>query len=331
MNEPPEAGLNDLQTTESASGKDLPPVVVIAGPTAVGKTRLAIELAIRFGGEVVNADSRYLYRGFVIGVAKPDGGEQRGVPHHLIDILDPGEEMSLALYQKRANEAIRTIHRRNRLPLLTGGTPLYLNAVIEGWRIPEVPPDPEFRRHMEEIVDRQGLDSLVTQLAAVDPVAAERAATNPRRVIRALEIHRAAGQPMSQLEGKTPPPWHLLQLGLTMPRDALFRAIDARVDDQIARGLANEVRGLLDAGVDPNASAFSSIGYRQMLPYLAGEATLDSVIERIKYDTHRYVRHQETWLRRSSDLIRIDVTEPDWVDRATDIVQNFLERGNSNC
>ncbi|MCC6675386.1 MAG: tRNA (adenosine(37)-N6)-dimethylallyltransferase MiaA, partial [Thermomicrobiales bacterium] len=236
MNEPPEAGLNDLQTTES----DLPPVVVVAGPTAVGKTRLAIELAIRFGGEVVNADSRYLYRGFVIGVAKPGAEEQRGVPHHLIDILDPGEEMSLALYQKRANEAIRTIHRRNRLPLLTGGTPLYLNAVIEGWRIPEVPPDPEFRRRMEEIVDRQGLDSLVTQLATVDPVAAERAASNPRRIIRALEIHRATGQPMSQLEGKSPPPWRFLQLGLTMPRDVLFQAIDARVDDQIAQGLVNE-------------------------------------------------------------------------------------------
>lgn len=300
------------------------PLVVIAGPTAVGKTKLAIELALSFHGEVVNADSRYLYKGFTIGVAKPEPSEMRGVPHHLIDILDPADDMSLALYQRRANEAIHSVHDRDHLPLLTGGTPLYLNAVIEGWNIPEVPPDVEFRRRMEESITAHGLAPLTDRLTAIDPVAAARSGANPRRVIRALEIFEATGRPMSELEGKSAPPWRILQFGLTMPRDALFQAIDARVDDQIRRGLVEEVRGLLDSGVDRDCPAFSSIGYRQLLPYLDGEIDLETAIQRIKFDTHRYVRHQETWLRRNRNLIHVDVTLPDWAARVHQHLNAFL-------
>ena len=298
-------------------------LVVIAGPTAVGKTKLAIELAGRFDGEVINADSRYLYRGFHIGVAKPTEAERKGIPHHLIDILDPDQDMSLALFQKRANEAIGSVLERSKLPFLVGGTPLYINAVIEGWRIPEVPPDPEFRRRMEQLAERDGLETLVYQLSAIDPEAAERSGKNVRRVIRALEIYEATGVPMSELQGKGPRPYHTLEFGLWMPRADLFAAIDRRVDEQISSGLVDEARELLESGVDPESPAFSSLGYRQLVPYFQGQMSLGTAIERIKFDTHRYVRHQETWLKRNERLIRVDVTEPSWIVRCAELVQAF--------
>ncbi|MGH2532024.1 MAG: tRNA (adenosine(37)-N6)-dimethylallyltransferase MiaA [Thermomicrobiales bacterium] len=302
---------------------DAPMLVVVAGPTAVGKTELGIELALRFDGEVVNADSRYLFRGMDVGVAKPEMAERRGVPHHLIDVVDPDAEMSLATYQAMAYQAIAGVIARGRLPLLVGGTPLYLNAVVEGWRIPRVSPDPAFRAKMEAILAHDGVAALSAKLAAVDPVAAARSGTNPRRIIRALEIHRATGRPMSEVEGKGPRPYRTLELGLTMPRDQLYAAVDRRVDDQITRGLVEEVRLLLEGGLSPNASSMTSLGYRQLVPYLAGEISLDEAIQRIKHDTHRYVRHQQTWLRRNPRLVAVDVTQPGWIERAADLVSNF--------
>ncbi|MEA2526883.1 MAG: tRNA dimethylallyltransferase [Thermomicrobiales bacterium] len=303
-----------------------PKLVVVAGPTAVGKTRLGIELGLRFGGEVVNADSRYFYRGMDIGVAKPDQAERRDVPHHLIDILDPDDEMSLALYQELAMAAIADILSRGRVPLLVGGTPLYVNAVVEGWRIPRVPPDPEFRARLEAEAEQIGLPALASRLAEIDPAAAARSGANLRRVIRALEVYEATGVPMSAQEGKGPRPFEALELGLTMPREALYAAVDRRVDDQIARGLIDEVRALLDGGLRSDAPAMSALGYRQLVPYLRGEVSLADAVDRIKADTHRYVRHQETWLRRNLRLIRIDVTEHRWVERATLMVAEFLGR-----
>ncbi len=307
-----------------------PRLVVIAGPTAVGKTALGVELARRFGGEVVNADSRYLYRGLDIGVAKPDMVERRGVAHHLIDVVPPDGEMSLAVYQEMAMTAIAGIVARGRVPFLVGGTPLYVNAVVEGWRIPRVPPNPRRRAVLEAEAAAHGLPALLARLRAVDPIVAARSGANLRRVIRALEVYEATGVPMSAQEGKGPRPFSTLELGLTMPRPALFRAIDARVDDQIARGLVAEVRALLEGGLDPAAPSMSSLGYRQLLPYLRGEATLAEAVERIKADTHRYVRHQETWLRRNPGLIPIDVTEPGWMDRAAELVDRFLAVGEAD-
>ena len=167
----------------------LPKVVVIAGPTGVGKTRLGIELAQRFGGEVVNTDSRYLYRGFDIGTAKPDAAEMAGVPHHLIDILEPGDDFSLAPYQELAYSAIDDVLHRNKLPLLVVGTTLYINAVVEGWTIPRVPPHPDIRERLEREAADVGVDEMSRRLAEIDPVAAERSGVNLRLIIRALEIH----------------------------------------------------------------------------------------------------------------------------------------------
>jgi tRNA dimethylallyltransferase len=299
-------------------------IVVIAGPTAAGKTRLGIELAKRFDGEVVNADSRYLYRGMEIGVAKPSLAERAGVPHHLIDVRDPNEEMTLAAFQEMAYDAIDDIAARGKLPLLVGGTPLYVNAVVEGWRIPRVPPDPVFRAELEREIREVGLEPIAARLAAVDPIIAARSGKNARRVIRALEIHRATGQPMSAVEGKGPPPYRALEIGLTMPRAQLHAAIDARVDHQIASGLVEEVARLLASGVAADAPAMSSIGYRQLVPHLQGEKSLAEATHRIKVDTHRYVRHQETWLRRNPRLVAISVTKPDWTEQAARLVSEFL-------
>ena len=328
---PPPDSNNQQDQPQGAPGEEetkpgAPKLIVIAGPTAVGKTRLGIELSLRFDGEVINADSRYFYRGMDIGVAKPDIVERRGVPHHLVDILDPNEEMSLAIYQERAMQAIYSVLARGHVPFLVGGTPLYINAVVEGWRIPPVPPNPEFRARMEDKAARLGVSALAERLAVVDPVAAKRCGTNLRRIIRALEVYEATGVPMSQQEGKGPRPFDTLEFGLTMPRAQLYEAIDRRVDDQIQRGLVEEVRLLLEGGVPPDAPAMSALGYRQLLPYFRGETTLDEAIARIKLDTHRYVRHQETWLRRNPRLIPIDVTQPDWIERAAALVAEFLGR-----
>ncbi len=301
-----------------------PPLVVIAGPTAVGKTALAIDLAQIFNAEVVNADSRYLYRGFDIGVAKPTMAERRRVPHHLIDILPPDGSMSLAVFQDLAFTAIDDVLRRDRLPLLVGGTPLYVNAVVENWRIPRVPPDPAFRAALEAEAREHGLAPLVARLLAVDPVAAERSGTNLRRIVRALEVHAGAGVPMSELEGADPPRYRTLELALDAPRAWLHERIAARVRDQCAAGLVDEVRALLAAGVPADAPAMGSIGYRQLLPHLRGEQSLDDAAEAIRHDTNRYVRHQETWLRRNPRLLRLDATDRNLTEAAAGLVRSFL-------
>ena len=318
-NQPVSGGVSNTSPIERLK------LVVVAGPTAVGKTSLSIELAQRFGGEIVNADSRYLYQGFDIGVDKPTLAERQGIPHHLIDVLAPTAGMSLARYQDLANAAIRDIAARGQVPILTGGTPLYINAVVEGWQIPRVPPDPAFRSQREAEAAHDGGASLIQRLREIDPQSADRCGVNIRRVIRALEVYAATGIPMSAQEGKGPPPYEALELGLSRPRDQLFEIIDGRVHKQIERGLVQEVLGLLAAGVPANAPAMSSIGYRQLLPYLSGSVSLDAAIERIRFDTHRYVRHQQTWLRKNPWLVRLDVSVASWKDNAVSEVTSFLQ------
>jgi tRNA dimethylallyltransferase len=322
--------LNHADDAESVV--NLPKIVVISGPTAVGKTALGIELALKFNGEVINTDSRYLYRGMNIGVAKPSLAERRGVPHHLIDICDPNEGMSLATFQELAMSAIAEVQGRGKLPFLVGGTPLYVNAVVENWTIPRVPPHPDIRARLEAEVEAHGLPALAARLEAVDPVAAERSRLNPRRVIRALEIHEVTGQAMSKLEGKGPRVFDALELELAMPREQLYDVIDARVDGQIADGLVEEVRGLIADGLSPSAPAMSSIGYRQLVPYLEGRQTIENAIAQIKLDTHRFVRKQSTWFRHNPRLIPVDVTARDWKETVEATIEQFLNDGRGeNC
>ena len=300
--------------------RELPPLIVVTGATATGKTALGVALAERLDGEVVNADSRYLYRGLDIGTAKPTAAEMAGVPHHLIDVIGPSDEMSLATYQDLAFAAIEDVTGRGRLPILVGGTPLYVNAVVENWRIPRVPPQPEIRARLAAEIEELGLERMAARLAEVDLVAAERSGRNARRVIRALEIHEVTGRPMSELEGKGPPRYDVATLILELDAATLHGRIDRRIAGQVEAGLLEEVRGLLAAGVDPDAPAMSSIGYRQLVPVVEGAMALADGIEAIRRDTQRYVKHQLTWLRKTTDAVRVDASRPDVVEFALSTV-----------
>jgi len=301
-----------------------PTLIVIAGPTAVGKTAAATAVAQRFGGEIVSADSRQIYRGMDIGTAKPTPEEQAAAPHHLLDIRDPDQDFSLADYAAAARTTIADIQARGRVPILAGGTPLYVNAVVEGWRIPQVPPDPALRAGLEAEAARDGLAPLETRLAAVDPIAAARAAGNLRRIVRALEVYELTGVPMSTLEGKEPPNYPILRMVFTLARPALHARADARVDRMLAAGLVDEVRALLDRGYDPALPAMSGIGYAEIAAHLRGDLDLPGAAALIRTNTHRYIRHQETWLRHQRDAERFDVGNVNWLDTLQEHVGTFL-------
>lgn len=297
-------------------------VLAIVGPTAVGKTALSIELARRVDGEIVSADSRQIYRAMDIGTAKATPEEQAAAPHHLIDVVDPDEELTLAHYRRLAAEAIAEITARGRLPILVGGTGLYVRAVLEGWTVPEVPPQPELRRELEAWAEREGHEALHQRLAEVDPAAAARIdARNVRRVIRALEVYHATGEPISALQRKEPPAYHVFTIGLTMARPDLYRRIDERVDRMVAAGLVAEVRALLARGYSLELPAMSGLGYRQIGQHLRGEVSLEEAVALIKRHTRRFVRQQYNWFRLSDPSIHwADVSQPfrdqvfAWVD-----------------
>lgn len=293
-------------------------VVAIIGPTAVGKSELAFSLAQTLDGEIVNVDSRQSYRYMDIGTAKPSLEERRAIPHHLIDIVDPDEAFSLALYQSLAYRAIEDIQQRSKLPLLVGGSGLYMWSLIENWQIPQVPPDPEFRRHMEERAARAGIDSLYQQLLRIDPAAAKKIdPRNVRRVIRALEVCQVTGSPFSQLQRKKSPRFETLLLGLTANRDELYRRIDQRVDDMIKQGFVEEVKGLLDKGYGFELPAISSVGYKQIGRFIQGEVDLPTAIQQIKFETHRFARHQYAWFRLDDPSIH-------WFDIQGQVEENIL-------
>jgi tRNA dimethylallyltransferase len=304
-----------------------PPLVVILGATAVGKTALSLELAERFQGEIVGADSRQVYLGMDIGTAKPTPAERSRVPHHLIDVVTPATPFSLAEYQRLAYATIDDIHARGYVPFLVGGTALYVRAVVEGLRIPEVPPDPALRARLEADLARDGLDRLVARLTQLDPKGATVVdLRNPRRVLRALEIVLLTGQSKLDLEGAEPPPYAVLCIGLERPRAELHARIRARVLEMIDAGLAAETARLLDAGYADTLPAMSSLGYREMAAHLRGEMTLDQAVDRICIETNRFVRHQLTWFRRMSDIMWFDVTQGDTPAAVTRAVAEFLQR-----
>ena len=276
-------------------------LVAIVGPTGAGKSRLALDLARAFDGEIVNADSRQVYRYMDIGTAKPTKKELSLVPHHLINIINPDEDFGLAQYQQLAYEAIEDIQKRGKLAMLVGGSGLYVWAVLEGWRIPKVAPDLKLRRQLERVEKSE----LYRELAKVDPVAAQRIdPRNVRRIIRALEVYRGNEVPFSQLQLKAKPSPNILIIGLTADRAELYRRIDLRVEEMIEQGLVDEVKGLLDRGYALSLPAMSGIGYKQIAMHLKGELSLADAIQQIKFETHRLVRHQYSWFRLKDDRIR---------------------------
>lgn len=297
------------------------PIIAIVGPTAVGKTALALTLGETLTAEVVSADSRQFYRFMDIGTAKPTVGERERVYHHLIDIAEPDDTVGLAQFLRLARAAIVDIAGRGRVPLLVGGTGQYVRALLEGWQTPEVVPDPVLRATLEAQAaeDPAGLWS---RLIALDPEASAFIdPRNVRRIIRAMEVCLKTGQPFSQQRRRIPPPYRALQLGLTMERAALYTRADARVEAMMAAGLLAEVEVLLGRGYDWLLPAMSGLGYGQFRPYFAGEATLAKVVERIKLDTHAFIRRQYAWFHPLAGNIH-------WLDPTADavtLVQTFLQ------
>jgi tRNA dimethylallyltransferase len=302
------------------------PLIAIVGPTAAGKTALAVDLAQAIGGEIVSADSRQVYRGMEVGTAKATVEEQSRVRHHLIDILNPDQSLTLAQFQELAYSAIDDILGRGRVPFLVGGTGQYVMAVVEGWQVPRVPPHDDLRRELYGEAEAEGSEALHARLSVLDPVAAARIdPRNVRRVVRALEVYLVTGRPISKQQIKSPPPYRILMLGLSLSRPELYRRIDERVNHMIEAGLENEVRRLVAMGYGFDLPAMSGVGYGQFAPYLAQQGSLDDVVREIKRATRRFVRHQGNWFRHDDSRIH-------WLDAAREpttaalkLICGFLE------
>lgn len=288
-------------------------VVAIVGPTASGKTALSLELAGLLDVEIVNADALQVYRGLDIGTAKPSADEQRRVPHHLIDILEPDESYSAGDFARRARTAIADIEGRGKVALVVGGSGLYLRALFEGLK--ELPRhQPEVRKALQAELESEGLARLYAELGAIDPESAERLRPgDTQRILRALEVYRSSGKTLSwwlrQDSGEAR--IERLMIGLTLPRTILYDRIAVRVRDMVRRGWVYEVAALLKFGTSPSAPAFQAIGYRQMVQHLEGRSTLEAATDEAILATRQYAKRQETWFRRERDLAWFQGPLPD--------------------
>ena len=312
------------------------PLVALVGPTATGKTALAIRLAERLRERIrcaaVAADSRQIYRLMDIATAKPTAAERARLPHALIDIVWPDETYTLAQYQADARQTIAAIADAGALPLLVGGTGLYVRSVVDGLAIPAVAPQPALRAELEAEAQQRGVAALHARLAALDPVAAAQIApTNARRIIRALEVCLVTGRPFSEQQGARPTPYRALLLGLTMDRSALYARADARIDGMLAAGLVDETEGLVARGYGWQLPSMSSLGYREIGAHLRGESSLAEAVERFKPATHGYIRRQVTWFRPDSRIIWLDAAQPQesLAEQVTGLVRAWLDAAPS--
>ena len=300
---------------------DAPPLIVVLGPTASGKSALGIQLALRFQGEVVSADSRQVYRGLDIGTAKVTPEEQALVPHHLLDVVDVGQVYTVAQFQHDAIAAINAILARRKLPFLVGGSPHYIQAVVDHLAIPSIAPQPQLRQQLEQ----QPLPALLAQLERLDPVSATTIdRNNPRRVIRALEVCLVSGRPFSEQRGQAQPLYRCLMLGINWPRAVLYERIDRRVDERMQQGMVREVQRLLDEGVSYERLEALGLEYRFIARLLRGEfADEAQMVERLKYAIHDFTRRQLTWFRRDSRIIWLE-GGPTMLTEAEQQVRDFL-------
>lgn len=287
-----------------------PPVVVVVGPTAVGKSSLSVELAHALDGEIVTADSMQVYRGMDIGTAKPTPQERKGIPHHLIDVCDPDRHFNVAEYRDLAHNVIADIHRREKLPIVSGGTGLYVKAVLDEFLFPDEGADYTLRQELEAYAKEQGQAALHERLAAVDPPSARRIHPHDvRRVVRALEVYLQTGRPLSahlRDVQNSPGRYNAIQIGLTRPRDILYERINLRVDRQIEDGLVDEVRTLM-AMYPSMPVARQALGYKEIIEYLEGRTTLEEAISLLKRDTRRFAKRQFTWFNRDLRIHWIDL------------------------
>ena len=284
----------------------LPKILVVSGPTASGKTALAVELALAHNGEVVSADSMQIYRRMDIGTAKPTREEMRGVPHHMLDVADPEEDFSVARYVELAAACVDGILARGKLPIVAGGTGLYIDSLLSGRTFARFDPDSPLRRELEEELARRGGAALLEELARVDPDTAARLHPNDgKRIVRALEVYRSTGTTLTEHNAMTrslPPRYDALTLTLAFQRrEDMWARIDRRVDQMMAGGLVDEVRALLDSGVPDRCTAMQAIGYKEMAAALRGDGDTARAAEEIKLRSRQYAKRQLTWFRRNGD------------------------------
>jgi len=306
--------------------KNPQPLIVILGPTAVGKTALAIQLAERFHTEIISADSRLFYRGMDIGTAKPTREEMDRVRHYLINVADPTETWSLAIFQQKACEIIAGLHQKHQIPFLVGGTGQYVRAVTEGWTPPEVQADPRLRSVLESLAECYSPGWLHDKLRLLDPVSAERIdARNLRRTVRALEVILTTGKPFSTQRGSTASTYHLIQIGLKRPRIELYKRIDERIELMFENGLLAEVENLLQRGYSPDLPCMSAIGYRETIAVIQKTMTIDEAKIQMKRLTRIFVRRQANWFKEDDPHIK-------WFDmtaETTEAVEEYIKNSIS--
>ncbi|GAE24346.1 tRNA delta(2)-isopentenylpyrophosphate transferase [Halalkalibacter wakoensis JCM 9140] len=301
-------------------------LIVIVGPTAVGKTALSINLAKKYQGEVISGDSMQVYKGMDIGTAKVTVAEQEGVPHHLIDILHPKDSFSVADFQERCIPLISQMNQEGKVPMLVGGTGLYVNAITKKYQFDEIPTDVEYRTELEQLAEKVGNESLHNKLKEVDPKSAEHIhPNNVRRVIRALEVTHVTGIPFSEQQNdeQSESPYSLAFIGLTMERDMLYERINKRVDLMMEQGLLHEAKSLYESGVR-NCQSVQAIGYKELYHYFEGHCSLEEAIMMLKQNSRRYAKRQLTWFRNKTDATWFDTTKG-LNDQTFEEICNFIE------
>jgi len=303
-------------------------LILLVGPTAVGKTELSLQLAERLNGEIVSADSRLFYRGMDIGTAKPTAEERKRIPHHLIDVAEPDGIWSLAMFQQNATKIIADIHKRGKLPFLVGGTGQYIRAVTEGWTPPEVEPDPRLRDVLDKLAKKRGIYWLYEGLKRIDPVTAENIdPRNVRRTIRALEVILTTGRLFSNQRGQSNSPYNLLTIGLKRSREELYQRVDERIEAMFEAGLLDEVKGLLDKGYPPDLPTMSAIGYRECIRIIEGQLSVEQAKVEMRRATRIFVRRQANWFKEDDPNIHwFDVGQENLVKMVEDFIKHQLAK-----
>lgn len=303
------------------------PLVIITGPTAVGKTALSVQLARCIGGEIISADSMQVYRHMDIGSAKVTKEEMDGVPHHLIDVLDPTEEFNVVTFQTMAKKALEEIYDRDHIPVIAGGTGFYIQALLYDIDFTETDEDTEFRKELEAAAAAEGAEALHERLRAVDPESAEAIhANNVKRVIRALEYYAQTGKKISdhnKAERQKESPYQFFYYVLTTDRPVLYERIDRRVDLMLEQGLVDEVRKLKEMGCDRSLVSMQGLGYKEILSYLDGELTLDEAVYILKRDTRHFAKRQLTWFKREREVRWLNL--PDFGNERDRVLSHIVE------
>ncbi len=306
------------------------PLIVIAGPTASGKTGLSIQLAKQLNTEIVSADSMQVYRHMDIGSAKPTKEEQQGIVHHMMDFLSPFESFSVKEYTDLAKKCISQMHERNKIPVVVGGTGLFINSLIDNVLFTDTENNPAVRQELQRYVEEEGNIALHKLLEEVDPESALKIHANDvKRTIRAMEIYRTTGMTMSEHIRRSrliPSPYDLFYIGLTMERSVLYERINQRVDQMMSAGLLEEVHSLLDMGLNDSYQSMQGIGYKEMIWHLQGKFTLQQAIETVKQESRRYAKRQLTWFRRDERIQWFDSSHPDFTKEVTTQVSAFLQQ-----